>query len=445
VRRFLNRSLSIAGLSALLCYLPAAGVAQAAPAAPRLAGTASPVLPRPGIRGHLQAVKVPWARRALAGGRGTGRAAVPLTPSPSFNGLFEAVDARSATDAWAVGSFCTLNCGTQSEVDHALILRWNGTTWSKIKNPNPGASYNDLFSVSADSATDAWAIGQYANTSGLPHTLVLHWNGIKWSTVSTPKATTYQLLSVAAVSRRNVWAAGFYCKLNCGKASEVVATVILHWNGTKWIKVTSPSPGIGGSILTGVMTISAKNGWAVGASCVAHCAGTSPTVHTLILHWNGTSWSKVKSPNPNSYNFLVAVSPHASGGAWAVGFRCGTTCHPLSLHRTGGVWVKVTTPDPGGAFLNAVDTVSSTDAWAVGSYCASGCGTNSEVDNSLILHWNGATWSQVTSANPGANANILIGVSADSATDAWAVGFQCTGTTCSTLIEQWNGSIWAVS
>ncbi len=447
MRRFLNRSLSIAGLSALLCGLPAAGVAQAAPAAPGLAGAASPMLPRPGIRGHLQAVKVPWVRSVLAGAQRTGAAAVPRTPAPSFNGALEAVYARTSTDAWATGFYCASGCNTPTEVDRALVMRWNGTGWSKITNPNPGTSYNELFSVSAHSGIDAWAAGDYGSSTGLPHTLVLHWNGTKWSRSFTPKPTNYTVEAVGDLSPRNVWAVGYYCKSNCNTNSEVIGSLVLHWNGTTWSKVASPNPGKGGSVVTGVTFTSAKSGWAVGASCMSGCSSGSPVVHTLVLHWNGSKWYQVKSPNPNAFNFLFAVSAHSSAGAWALGLRCGTTgCHPLMLHRVGFSWVRVTTPNPGSAVLNAVDTVSATDAWAAGSYCASGCGTNSEVDNSLILEWNGTTWSQVPSASPGAKFNLLTGVSADSATDAAAVGVQCAGTTtCSTLIEQWNGSIWAAS
>jgi hypothetical protein len=53
-----------------------------------------------------------------------------------------------------------------------------------VASPNPGGttSSNDfsyLSSVSADSATDAWAVGSYVNSS--TETLVFRWNGSSWS------------------------------------------------------------------------------------------------------------------------------------------------------------------------------------------------------------------------------------------------------------------------
>src|SRR5947209_1437898 len=63
-------------------------------------------------------------------------------------------------------------------------------------------------------------------------------------------------------------------------------------------------------------------------------------------------------------------------------------------------WNIVSSPNPGAPTsssngLNAVTTYSSTDAWTVGNYHGS---TN---DQSLIEHWNGKSWTQQTSPNPG--------------------------------------------
>ena len=45
----------------------------------------------------------------------------------------------------------------------------------------------NLQGVSADSATDAWAVGDpFDPTTGSIETLALHWNGTKWSKVASP-------------------------------------------------------------------------------------------------------------------------------------------------------------------------------------------------------------------------------------------------------------------
>src|SRR2546430_11599041 len=40
---------------------------------------------------------------------------------------------------------------------------------------------------------------------------------------------------------------------------------------------------------------------------------------TLILHWNGTTWAHVPSPNPASFNNLTGVTATSASNAWAVG------------------------------------------------------------------------------------------------------------------------------
>jgi hypothetical protein len=65
---------------------------------------------------------------------------------------------------------------------HTLILRWNGTAWSQAKSPNPSSAANVLSGVTATSASNAWAVGYYDNSStGARDTLILHWNGVSWS------------------------------------------------------------------------------------------------------------------------------------------------------------------------------------------------------------------------------------------------------------------------
>ena len=70
-----------------------------------------------------------------------------------------------------------------------------------------------------------------------------------------------ELFSVAAVSASNVWAVGFSTD-----STTTDHTLIEHWNGTSWSVVKSPSPGSGSDSLSGVAAISANNVWAVGAS-----------------------------------------------------------------------------------------------------------------------------------------------------------------------------------
>jgi hypothetical protein len=149
------------------------------------------------------------------------------------SGILNGVSADSATDAWAVGSYINPTTGATE----TLALHWNGTKWSKVASPNPGgtssvAKSSILTGVTADSATDAWAVVSYVvdPTTGATETLALHWNGTKWSKVASPNPDNASLSSVSADSATDAWAVGGY--INPTTFAE--ETLALHWNGTSW-------------------------------------------------------------------------------------------------------------------------------------------------------------------------------------------------------------------
>jgi hypothetical protein len=76
------------------------------------------------------------------------------------------------------GYYCA--CSTSSSQYRALILRWDGTAWSRISIPSPGGP------------------AQVSAVSG------------------GPVGTT--------------WAAGYYCTSACGTSLETDQTLLLHWS-----------------------------------------------------------------------------------------------------------------------------------------------------------------------------------------------------------------------
>jgi hypothetical protein len=230
---------------------------------------------------------------------------------------------------------------------------------------------------------------------------------------------------------------GFLSGVAAQSSSNVWAVgrgpLIVHWNGTAWSKVSSPSPGID-DVLYGVAAVSPTAAWAVGYTCRADLC---PHSRSLIQSWNGTSWSDAKAPAVGTWSSLRSVSATSASDAWAVGASClQTNCtgsaQTMILHWNGTTWSQVASPSPDSSGLEGVTAISPTDAWAVGAT------VDGTTHTSLILHWNGTAWSQVTIPALGPSP-VLNGVTAISPTDAWAFG--SAGNRDLTL--HWNGTAWS--
>ncbi len=236
----------------------------------------------------------------------------------------------------------------------------------------------------------------------------------------SPGGTDNELFGVRAVSGTDAWAVGY--DVTSGSTDK---TLILHWDGTAWTQVASPSPGTTGAVLEAVAATSATDAWAVGSSF------TADTEKTLTLHWNGHKWAQVASPNRGTDDELFAVRGTSSTDTWAVGVSViGGVDQTLALHWNGSTWTRVSTPDPGGSGVSSglvgVAGTSANDTWAVGSTGPSGSAKAITRDDTLILHWDGSHWTRVPSPGPGISSD-LFAVAASSTSNIWAVGISSDG------------------
>ena len=192
-----------------------------------------------------------------------------------------------------------------------------------------------------------------------------------------PEPRRQRLLdAVAVTSGRNAWAVGMV-----SGGTSPAASLILHWTGTTWQRVPSPSPSDGkyGNALSGVAATSATSAWAVGCTDGCPLGGTP-----LIERWNGTSWKQVAAPaTPYGLYNLLGVAATSATGAWAVGGGGPVTLEgTATTHWNGRDWTL--SHARSGAILAGVTAISATNAWAVGE-TASG--------HTVILHWDGQMWS----------------------------------------------------
>jgi hypothetical protein len=315
--------------------------------------------------------------------------------------------------------------------------------WSIVPSPNVNeADKNNSFAATTCvSVSDCWAVGssQTVELAGsAAQTLIERWNGTSWAIVPSPNTNAKQsnsLSAVTCVSASDCWAVGNYL------SGGVAQTLAVHWDGTAWRIVGSPnSSATQNNSLAGVTCASTSDCWAVG---VYFNAGAK---QTFVQHWNGNSWSIVTSPNrPAQNNVLSGVACTSSSECWAVGHsENGTAAQTLIERWDGSTWTIVASPNILPVqfdFLSAVTCASTSDCWAVGNYIAGG---NTQT---LIEHWDGSSWTIVVSPNLGdaETTNALYGVTCSEGVNCWAVGISRTGPGAfRTLIERWNGTSWSI-
>ena len=323
-------------------------------------------------------------------------------------------------------------------------------SWNIVQSPNvgePGGDFdNGLSSLAVVSPSDIWAVGNWGTYGAARSTLAMRWNGSSWTKFNTPNGSNEVnwLLSADAIASNNVWAVG-YSATNPPEQSTS-KTLIERWNGSAWSVVPSPNPNVplpGGAPISnelyGVAAVSANDVWAVGLS------RNVTDGRTLIVHWNGTTWSVVPSPHPGTYSWLRSISVVAPNDIWAAGtyYNNGNQV-TLILRWNGTTWNIVPSPNDGPFVqeLFKIRAVSTNDVWAVG-YHNQVFGFSQHFQTS-IFHWNGTAWSVVPSPDVNQLNNYLWSVDGTSATDAWAVGFYDTGFELRTMTQHWDGTSWTI-
>ena len=370
-----------------------------------------------------------------------------IVSSPSsgtYDNQLNEVAAISSHNSWAVGYYYNNSANSMQ----TLIEHWNGTAWIIKSSPNVVGADNELYGIAAISAQDIWAVGVYRIGTGNYNTLTEHWDGTAWKIVSSPNPTSGgdYLNGVTAISANNVWAVGEYFDQNA--TSET--TLIEHWNGTSWNVIPGANPAIFNG-LNGVTAISAKDVWAAGVATNSFPASEllahhdfqgrqallklAPSVQeqTLIEHWNGNAWKIVKSPTPLQSASLSGIAGSSANDIWAAGLiviNKTRTFNTLIEHWNCTAWTTVSSPNPcsGNDLLSGVAAISTNNAWVVGYDNNNG--------TTLIEQWNGTSWSVVSSPNPSSIAILSAVTSIKNTTSLWTVGhfFNSQGAT-QTLTE----------
>jgi hypothetical protein len=276
--------------------------------------------------------------------------------------------------AWAVGYYASGKFQQQTLIEH-----YNGTAWSVVPSPSPGALQNVLYSVAAITDNDAWAVGAQQDSSGLWHTLTEHWNGSAWSVVNAVDAgsTGNQLYAVRALASNNVYTVGQ--QANSAFPNQAL---IEHWDGSKWSVVTSPADPSASALPLGLTATSST------LSLVGQQETDSAPYTTYVASGAPSSLSIMTSPNNGTTeNDLFAVANAADGSTWAVGWYIDPTSgnhDPLVLQGVSGTWSLVSSPAFGSGAdsgLAAITSIPGGGLWAVGVTATS------KSNYSAVIEW----------------------------------------------------------
>lgn len=332
------------------------------------------------------------------------------TPHPNFNNGLFAASASSPNDIWAVGE---------------SVIHFDGTSWTAF-TPADNTKISSLNGVVAISPSLAWAGGLVGTGTAHPGQIIEQWDGTEWSVVPGPKFAAGDqpaIYAMTSTSANDVWAIGSLL----GDGGQLLFYLFEHWDGTQWTATTSLS---GDAFLMGASADAANDAWAVGFN-----GPENDSSRTLAMHFDGTEWKQVKTPSvgsgANQFNGVLALAPN---DVWAVGFS--TPVPPpaevatlnLIEHFDGTSWTVVPSPNVGPASIYQSNRLfglaanSPSDIWAFGSYFAS---SGSGHQMTLLLHWDGTSWQRVPSPNPskgGFVSDLLFAGVVPSPGNVWIVG-----------------------
>jgi hypothetical protein len=342
---------------------------------------------------------------------GQGADSTPIQVRPGSS--LAAIDGSGRSDVWTVGE----QHGSSIE-SHSLVAHWDGTAWGLVSVPDIGP----LVAVVATAPNDAWALGGRN---------LLHWDGAAWSTKGLPRGS-YSALS--ATGPTDVWIAGVQPGPMIGKNSRGWSSAVAHYDGGQWRIMRTPNPGTRDNYVEGIVARSPDDVWAGGyfVNLGKHVLEAT----SLTMHWDGKTWSVVRSPNPSpSLDVLWSMGQDEAGGVWALGQYRGSDhhLHTLVLRWSGQGWAIVPIRGTSLWSAQAVGGSASGPTWVVGSPATSsfaiarcnaiGCDT---VVRASQLQ--GSAWS----------------VYSASSDDAWAVGV-AWGQGAAPLVDHWNGSAWTTA
>jgi hypothetical protein len=269
-------------------------------------------------------------------------------------------------------------------------------SWQVVKQVT-GGSFAEFTAITAAGRNNAWAFDGQQGATAWERT------GSTWARVPFPSKSDEEVFAAGASSASNVWAltAGLF-----GGQSRA-----LRWNGSAWVQAGAFPQTAGG-----IAVLSSTNVWAFGAPYL-------PVAQLGAWHYNGRTWTKVASGKG-----LGGGSAVSAKDVWAYD---GTDV----ANWNGSTWVRTNLAsllpandgqnDP---MITAIYAQSASSVYAIGTgdYNDGGWPT-------VVLHYNGKTWTQVAEDHAGTSFQVPQEISPDGHGGLWLTAAGFTGNVSAVL------------
>jgi hypothetical protein len=249
-------------------------------------------------------------------------------PAKIGAGSLVAVDASSASNAYAVGS---------STDGTPLIAHWNGKTWTVVSTTGQasGTSYD---AVSTSGPNNAWFLGAFGTT-----TEIASWNGHHFTLTGLPLPAGASLESIASGSPKDTWVVG-YRAVKKGAMTRT-ESFTEHFNGVKWVKLAAPSPYF--DSYPASVSVAGSRVYLAGQG--TRKSGQIPAA--LVMRYVGGHWHAQHVAKSGKSSLFTSISVSSKGavaaGSWFAGTINGSGATPsngLSERLRGRSWHKVAMP-----------------------------------------------------------------------------------------------------
>jgi photosystem II stability/assembly factor-like uncharacterized protein len=175
-----------------------------------------------------------------------------------------------------------------------------------------------IHAVAATSNNDVWVVGSSATFQPL----ILHHGPQGWAETPTPLAgDRFDVIwDIVALRPDEAWAVG------AAPSADGQTALILHWDGTSWTRIAPPADLE--TPLTSIAAVSADDLWAVGP--------TEEALHGLlpvVVHWNGTAWHRLALQKPRVD--LLGATASSAHDLWFSGGTAGTARRGVVVHSNG--------------------------------------------------------------------------------------------------------------